>query len=113
MYEYEPINRECLICLGRIEAIQSVSDAALEFCPTCGLTVKRVISRAAFKIGKPVGPDKAASKGFTTWKKVAEGQWEKQAGPGADMIVGTPGDVAAVKAEKSKKPKKLDLDKPT
>lgn len=112
VYEYEPIDRECVICRGRVEAIQSIADADFEYCPTCGLPVRRLVSRASFKVSKAVGADKAASRGFSTWKKVAEGQWEKQAGPGADMIVGTPEDIAAVKSEKQKKTKKLNLDPP-
>ncbi len=110
IYEYEPDNRECLMCDGKIEVIQGIEEAALEYCPQCGLEVKRVISRASFKMSRPSGADRAAAKGFTTWKRVEEGKWEKVAGQGVDMIVGSDEDVAAVKEEK-KAPKMLDLDK--
>jgi putative FmdB family regulatory protein len=110
IYEYEPDDRDCLICNGRVEAIQAINDEPLKFCPTCGLEVRRVISRATFKLSTPAGPDRAAGKGLTTFRKVEKGKWEKVAGPGADMIVGTEEDTAAVEAEK-KAPKVIDLDK--
>jgi hypothetical protein len=69
-----------------------------------------VISRASIKIAKPTGADRAGKKGLTTFRKVEKGKWEKVAGPGVDMIVGTPEDVAAVEAEKSPG-KVVDLDK--
>jgi hypothetical protein len=36
---------------------------------------------------------KAGDRGFTTWRKVRKGEWEKVAGPGVDGIVGDPADV--------------------
>ena len=50
-----------------------------------------------------------SAKGLTTFRKVEKGKWEKVAGPGVDMIVGSEQDIAAVEAEKSA-PKKIDLD---
>lgn len=110
IYEYEPDDRDCLMCPGRIEVIQGIEEEALKYCPQCGLEVKRVVSRSSFKVSKSSGADKAAARGFTTWKRAEKGKWEKVAGEGVDMIVGTPEDVAAVEAEK-KTPKVLDLDK--
>jgi len=57
-----------------------------------------------------VWPEKAAAKGFTTFKKVEKGKWEKVGGEGPDMIVGTPEDTAAVEAEKKPAKKVIDLD---
>jgi putative FmdB family regulatory protein len=111
IYEYEPDDRECLMCDGRVEVIQAVSDEPLKYCPDCGLEVKRVVSRASFKMARASGADKAAARGFTTWKRAEKGKWEKVAGEGVDMIVGTPEDTAAVEAEKAKPAKVVDLDK--
>ncbi|HWA83712.1 MAG TPA: zinc ribbon domain-containing protein [Fimbriimonadaceae bacterium] len=108
IYEYEPDDRECLMCDGRIEVIQGIEEEPLEFCPQCGLEVRRVISRASFKMARATGADRAADKGLTTFRKTEKGKWEKIAGPGVDMIVGTPEDIAAVEAEKPKKT--IDLD---
>ena len=110
IYEYEPDNRECLMCEGRIEVIQDISEVPLAYCPQCGLEVVRVVSRSSFKVSKATGADKAAAKGFTTWKRAEKGAWEKVAGEGVDMIVGTEEDKAAIEAEK-KPSKVIDLDK--
>jgi putative FmdB family regulatory protein len=113
IYEYEPDDRECFICEGRVAAIQSIDEPPLKYCPSCGLEVCRVISRASFKISKPGGADKAAEKGFTTWRRAEKGTWEKVAGEGADYMVGSPADVKAVEEEKKAPAKIIDLDKGT
>jgi putative FmdB family regulatory protein len=77
IYEYEPADHECLICEGRIEVLQRVNDPKFRFCPFCGLKVKRVVSRAMGKVSKSVTPEKAAKKGFTTFRRAGKGVWEK------------------------------------
>lgn len=110
IYEYEPVDRECFICNGRVEFMQNVSEGPLEYCPTCGLEVRRIVSRASIQIRPGSDPDKAAKRGFTTFKRVEKGKWERIGGEGPDMIVGKKEDVEAVETE-SKPPKKvLDLD---
>jgi len=110
IYEYEPLDHDCLMCDGRVGAIQGINDSPLEFCPDCGLAVRRVVSASSFKVsGTALG--KSGDRGFTTWKKVESGKWEKVSGPGVDMIVGDPKDVQAIK-EESRPAKRLDLDKP-
>jgi putative FmdB family regulatory protein len=81
IYEYEPDDRECLMCEGRIEVLQTLGEAALKNCPHCGLSVRRVISAASIQIDKSVNPDKAAKKGFSTYRRAQKGVWEKVAGP--------------------------------
>ncbi|HSH93486.1 MAG TPA: hypothetical protein VK968_05025, partial [Roseimicrobium sp.] len=54
--------------------------------------------------------DKASRKGFTTFRRSEAGVWEKTAGEGPDMLVGSKEDVAAVEAEKAAKEKVIDLD---
>jgi len=110
IYEYEPDGHDCLICNGRTEVLQSINDEPLKYCPTCGLEVCRVVSRATFKLNKSASVDKAAAKGFTTFKKVEKGKWERVSGEGPEMIVGTPEDMAAVEAEKEPPKKVIDLD---
>jgi putative FmdB family regulatory protein len=109
IYEYEPVDRECLICEGKNEVIQGINDAPLEFCPTCGLEVRRIVSRASFRLNKEHAPETAAKKGFTTFKRVEKGKWEKIGGEGPDMIVGSKSDIEAVESE-SKPKKVIDLD---
>ena len=110
IYEYEPDDRECLMCPGRIEVIQGIKEDALTYCPQCGLEVRRVISRTSFKIGVEASHDRAARHGLTTFRRAEKGTWEKVAGPGVDVIQGTPEDMAQIEAEKGA-PKVLDLDK--
>ncbi len=110
VYEYQPVDWDCLICQGRFEVIQSVTEQDLEFCPTCGMEVRRVISKAQIKVARTKDFDKAGEKGFTVFRRAEKGKWERVAGQGVDMIVGTPEDVAAVEAEKQKPVKRVNLD---
>lgn len=110
IYEYEPADHDCLMCDGRVRVIQGINDEPLRYCPDCGLPVRRVISAASFKISSG-GTSKAGDRGFTTWKKVESGTWEKVSGPGVDVIKGDPADVQAIKQE-PKPAKVIDLDKP-
>lgn len=110
IYEYEPLDHECLICNGRIEVLQSVDDPACEYCPTCGLPVRRIVSKATLRMAADVTPGAAEAKGFTTYRRVEKGRWEKVAGEGGvDAIIGQPEDIAAVEAER-KPAKSYDLD---
>lgn len=111
VYEYEPVDHDCLICEGRIDAIQSAAEEPLQFCPYCGLEVRRIISKATFKLaGELPQMDKAGRKGFTTFRRAEKGVWERVDGVGPDYVVGTKEDMERVEADK--KPKKvLDLDK--
>lgn len=109
VYEYEPDDRECLMCEGRVDVIQDVAEQALQYCPYCGLEVRRVISQVSFKLaGELPQMDKAGRKGFTTFRRAEKGVWERIDGVGPDVIVGSKEDIAAVEAEK-KKPKVVDL----
>ncbi len=110
VYEYEPKNHDCLMCDGRVDVIQSVHDEPLIYCPSCGLEVRRVISRATFKLSGSTPNDKAGRKGFTTFRKAEKGVWEKVGGEGPDILAGTKEDIAAVEAEKAPAKKVLDLD---
>lgn len=110
IYEYEPLDHDCLICNGRMESLQGVNDPEHSLCPTCGLPIRRVISKTSFKVGNPYSAGEAARKGFTTYKKVGAGQYEKVAGEGADAIVPRPEDVQAVNAERQEGKKLLDFD---
>lgn len=84
IYEYEPEGRECLLCEGRVQVLQSLDEEPLTFCPWCGLDVKRVISNVSFSIDRTPSPEAAAKKGFSVWKKSGKGTWEKIAAPDSD-----------------------------
>jgi putative FmdB family regulatory protein len=82
IYEYEPDDRECLMCDGKVEVLQGVNEEALKYCPYCGLEVRRVISQVSFQVDRTPSAEKAAKKGFTTFRRAGKGVWEKIAGPG-------------------------------
>ena len=84
IYEYEPVDRDCLMCEGRVEVLQGIEEEPLAFCPYCGLEVVRVISRASIKVERTPDAEAAAKKGFTTFRRAGKGVWEKVAGPGED-----------------------------
>jgi putative FmdB family regulatory protein len=81
IYEYEPDDRECLMCEGRVEVLQAIEDDPLRYCPYCGLEVVRVISRASIQVKKGTDPESAAKRGFTTFRRGGKGVWERIAGP--------------------------------
>ena len=99
VYEYEHVFDECEMCGQRFAVVQSLDEPNLEYCPCCGLEVKRVVSQVSSLKGRPFKASEAAKKGFTTWKKSGEGEWEKIDGPGVDAIVGSEADKAALEAE--------------
>lgn len=110
VYEYEPDDRTCFMCEGRLSVIQGIHEDALKICPWCGLDIKRVISRATFKLATDAKPDRAAEKGMTTFKRLEKGVWEKVGGEGADYLIGSKEDMDRIEAEKKPKPPVLDLD---
>lgn len=112
IYEYEPCDHDCLICEGKLELLQQISEEALSRCPYCGLGIKKIVSQVTHKIKKHHGAEKAGDKGFTTYKRAEKGVWEKTGGDGADYLVGSKEDMAQIEEEKKKPAKKLDLDKP-
>lgn len=98
------------MCDGRIDVIQTIHEAPLEFCPWCGLPIRRIVSRAVIKLSGTVPDDKTSRKGFTTFRRAERGVWEKIAGEGPDLLAGTKEDMEAVDAEKTPPKKVIDLD---
>jgi len=71
------------------------------------MPVIRVVSRAATPSAVDITlPGRAARKGLTTFRKSEEGVWERIAGEGVDVIVGTEDDKKAIEKERNK----IDLD---
>ncbi len=89
IYEYEPVNHDCLMCEGKIEVIQGIEDEPLKFCPHCGLDVRKVISKASIVTSTKVDPENAAKRGFSTFRKLEKGKWEKVAGPDQEAAPGS------------------------
>ncbi|MEK0445919.1 MAG: hypothetical protein RLZZ399_1240 [Verrucomicrobiota bacterium] len=79
IYEYEPCSGECRICKGGFTLNRPVSAPPLEKCPLCRKPVRKLISGfSAPKILKPLSVSDAKSAGFSVWKRVGKGEYERQ-----------------------------------
>ncbi len=94
IYTYENINQDqhCAYCHGGFDVMQKISDPAFTHCTYCGAPIKKII-RSINLQGKTTGSSATtlsekniAKNGFTQYKKVGKGQYEKTAGKGPDTI---------------------------
>lgn len=88
IYEYQPAGeRHCDYCAQGFEVLRKLQDPPLERCPHCDAPVVRRIS--APNLAKS-GPDMSESNiekhGFTQYRKVEKGVYEKTVGKGPDFI---------------------------
>jgi len=87
-YEYRPSTSEhCAFCKAGFDKLQKVHDEPLTTCPQCGVPVRRIISAPNLtKAGPSLEPDNLDRHGFTQYKKLDKGVYEKTAGKGPDII---------------------------
>lgn len=88
---YEYINDAepgCEICRSRFTRLQKLSEPALRTCPGCGGPVRRVISPPNVVSGKAhqLRESNIEKAGFTQYKKIGKGVYEKTAGKGPGII---------------------------
>jgi putative FmdB family regulatory protein len=88
IYEYVPAGKNsCDHCVNAFELMQKISDPTLKFCPNCHHPVQRKISRVNLASSPPsLKQDNLEKHGFTQFKKVEKGVYEKTAGKGPDFI---------------------------
>jgi len=88
IYEYQSETPSaCEHCKDVFEVMQKISDKPLKFCPLCHNPVKRKISRPNLATQSPsLKEDNLEKHGFTQFKKVEKGVYEKTAGKGPDFI---------------------------
>jgi len=88
IYEYRPVSdASCEHCANGFEAMQKLSEAALSHCPQCGAAVQRQLSAPRIgKAGPSLEPSNLEKHGFTQYKRVGQGVYEKTAGKGPDVI---------------------------
>jgi putative FmdB family regulatory protein len=90
IYEYKCSDaaNSCDHCVDGFDVLAKVSDAELTQCPICGLPVRRVISAVAVVGGNAhlLKENHFANRGFTQYKKVGGGVYEKTAGDGPRYI---------------------------
>jgi putative FmdB family regulatory protein len=88
-YEYTSINdNDCAYCRDRFTVLQRISDETLTVCAICGGPVKRVISPPHVVSGQAhkLKESNIEKSGFTQYKKIGKGVYEKTAGKGPGVI---------------------------
>ena len=88
IYEYRPVEEACDHCRGGFEVLQKMGEASLGRCPECGRPCERVISAPNVQSGSGhvLKDSHFSNRGFTQYRKVDKGKYEKTAGPGPDKI---------------------------
>jgi putative FmdB family regulatory protein len=79
IYEYELCEGDCKVCGGRFQLNRPISRPALENCPLCKKPVRKVVSSFSTpKASKAPSVTDAKSAGFKVFKKVGNGEYERQ-----------------------------------
>jgi putative FmdB family regulatory protein len=79
IYEYELCDGDCKVCGGKFTLRRPASRPPLTQCPLCRKPVRKVIStfNSPVKL-KPLSISDARNAGFTVFKKVGKGEYERQ-----------------------------------
>lgn len=88
---YEYVSREangCDHCSSPFTVLQRLSDETLAACPECGRPVRRIISPPNVVAGEAhkLKESNIEKAGFTQYKKIGKGVYEKTAGKGPGVI---------------------------
>lgn len=88
IYEYAPTTSGCAVCRAGIERLQRLSDPPLAACPECNAPLERVIGAPQVVAGQAhvLREGHLAKHGFTQYRKVGKGKYEKTAGKGPPTI---------------------------
>ncbi|MFP4207510.1 MAG: FmdB family zinc ribbon protein [Wenzhouxiangella sp.] len=88
-YEYISTDDQgCDHCRAGFTVLQKLSDEPLAVCPACGRPVRRVISAPHVVSGKAhmLKTSSIEKAGFTQYRKIGQGVYEKTAGKGPGVI---------------------------
>lgn len=78
-YEYELCEGDCAICGGRFTLRRPANASALTRCPLCKKPVRKVISQFTTPTKlKPLSISDAKKAGFTVYKRLGKGEFERQ-----------------------------------
>jgi putative FmdB family regulatory protein len=90
IYEYRARATGCSHCSPGFDLLQRLSDAELDACPHCGAPIARVLSAPSLAIGGAhlLNEKKVGDAGFTQYRKIGKGVYEKTAGKGPNIISG-------------------------
>lgn len=85
IYEYEVTEGDCTDCGGHFEDLQSLHEPAHEQCPQCNKPCQRIFSvfyAKTWRTKSSTSSEKLEKKGFTQYKRVGKGKYEKSFGSG-------------------------------
>jgi putative FmdB family regulatory protein len=87
IYEYLGEGR-CPACAGRFELIRRASEPEIHGCPACGGPIRRILSAPNVVGGDAhrLGESHLDKHGFTQYRKIGKGVYEKTAGKGPDIL---------------------------
>ncbi len=79
LYEYELCEGTCVVCGGRFTLNRPLSAKPFTHCPACKRPVRKVISvfNTPTKL-KPLSISDAKKAGFTVFKRLRKGEYERQ-----------------------------------
>jgi putative FmdB family regulatory protein len=78
-YEYELCEGNCKICGGKFTLRRPIRAPALTQCPLCKKPVRKIVSQVSSpKRLKPLSVSDAKKSGFTVFKRVGKGEYERQ-----------------------------------
>lgn len=88
IYVYHPAEGECCEhCEGGFDHLQKLDAPDLTVCPECGCKVKRTVTAPKIAGSNPsLKEDNLARHGFTQYRKLEKGVYEKTTGSGPDII---------------------------
>ena len=79
IYVYELCEGECKVCGGCVEIQRPIDREPLTKCPLCRKEVRKVIGNVNTpKLTKPLSVSDAKAAGFSVWKKVGRGEYERE-----------------------------------
>ena len=79
LYEYELCDGSCVVCGGRFTLRRPLDAKPLTHCPACKKPVRKVLSTFnSPTFLKPLSTSDAKKAGFTIYKRLGKGEYEKQ-----------------------------------
>jgi putative FmdB family regulatory protein len=91
LHEYVPLEPPgCALCCYGFEIMQGLNDEKPTHCPACGGAIRHVLGATPTIVGQALvlREDNVARHGFTQYRRVGKGRYEKTAGKGPDTISG-------------------------
>jgi len=77
-YKASDSKKACSFCRDGFERVEPLDCPSFPFCPECGKPVERQLARPILGKSKSGLVSRAKSAGLTTYKKVGNGEYEKQ-----------------------------------